>query len=117
MERNLERYFEIITELLGWHERKMKEHPKKEKPVEKFVPEFPEPEERPEAEQTAKRRKALSRRLKRSCLERNSRQRCSRHGMTRSRNLHILRVKSKNRIPESTETKAGAARAGRTGEP
>lgn len=41
VERNLERYFEIITELLGWHERKMKEHPKKEKPVEKFVPEFP----------------------------------------------------------------------------
>ena len=31
----------------------MKEHPKKEKPVEKFVPEFPEPEERPEAERAA----------------------------------------------------------------
>lgn len=64
VERNLERYFEIITELLGWHERKMKEHPKKEKPVEKFVPEFPEPEERPEAEQTAEKKKGIVQKIK-----------------------------------------------------
>lgn len=64
VERNLERYFEIITELLGWHERKMKEHPKKEKPVEKFVPEFPEPEERPEAEQPAEKKKGIVQKIK-----------------------------------------------------
>lgn len=31
VERNLERYFEIISELLAWHEIKMKEEPEKDK--------------------------------------------------------------------------------------
>lgn len=47
VERNLERYFEIISELLNWHDVKMQEKPEKE-PEGEFVPEFPPEEERPE---------------------------------------------------------------------
>ena len=45
VERNLERYLEIIAEVLAWHDIKMKEKPEKEEPEEEFKPEFPpEPE-------------------------------------------------------------------------
>ena len=64
VERNLERYFEIITELLGWHENKMKERPKKEEPVEQFVPEFPTPEERQEAEANNGKKKGIVQKIK-----------------------------------------------------
>ena len=44
VERNLERYLEIISEVLTWHDIKMKEKPEKE-PEGEFKPEFPpEPE-------------------------------------------------------------------------
>ena len=39
-ERNLERYLEIISEVLTWHDIKMKEKPEKE-PEGEFKPEFP----------------------------------------------------------------------------
>ena len=46
VERNLERYLEIISEFLIWHADKMQEKPKKTEPAEEFQPEFPsEPEE------------------------------------------------------------------------
>ena len=40
VERNLERYLQIITEVLTWHELKMKEKPAKEEPDEEFKPNF-----------------------------------------------------------------------------
>ena len=43
VERNLKRYFEIITEVLMWHEQKMAENPKKEsKPEDYETPFTPE---------------------------------------------------------------------------
>ncbi len=39
VERNLERYFELITELLMWHDEKMHEKPEEES-SEEYVPEF-----------------------------------------------------------------------------
>lgn len=50
VERNLERYLEIVTELLNWHEFKINEKPEKETEKE-YVPEFPPKEERPEAQE------------------------------------------------------------------
>lgn len=50
VERNLERYLEIITELLNWHELKMNEKPEKES-EEEYVPEFPPQGERPEVQE------------------------------------------------------------------
>ena len=47
MERNLERYLQIITEVLAWHEIKMKEKPEKKEPEEEFKPEFPPEPENP----------------------------------------------------------------------
>ncbi len=47
VERNLERYLQIITEVLTWHELKMKEKPAKEEPDEEFKPEFPPEPEKP----------------------------------------------------------------------
>ncbi len=45
VDRNLKRYFEILTEVLMWHDLKMNEKPKEE-PTEEYVPEFdPEPED------------------------------------------------------------------------
>ena len=41
VERNLERYFEIITEFLTWHRLKMAEKPEEDAPEEEFKPEFP----------------------------------------------------------------------------
>ena len=48
VERNLERYLEIISEVLSWHEAKMKEKPEKKEPAEEFKPEFPPEPEKPE---------------------------------------------------------------------
>ena len=45
-ERNLERYLEIISEVLTWHDIKMKEKPEKE-PEGEFKPEFPPEPEKP----------------------------------------------------------------------
>lgn len=50
VERNLERYLEIVTELLNWHEFKINEKPEKETEKE-YVPEFPPKEERPEVQE------------------------------------------------------------------
>lgn len=47
VERNLERYLQIITEVLAWHEIKMKEKPEKKEPEEEFKPEFPPEPENP----------------------------------------------------------------------
>ena len=45
VDRNLKRYFEILTEVLIWHDMKMSEKPEEE-PTEEYVPEFDaEPEE------------------------------------------------------------------------
>lgn len=63
VERNLERYFEIITELLNWHEQKMKERPKKKEPETEYVPEFPAPEERPENAPDARKKAGFFRRI------------------------------------------------------
>lgn len=52
VERNLERYLQIIAEVLTWHDSKMKEKPEKEEPEEEFRPEFP-----PEPEQAAGKKK------------------------------------------------------------
>ncbi len=38
---------QIITEVLTWHELKMKEKPAKEEPDEEFKPEFPPEPEKP----------------------------------------------------------------------
>ena len=47
VDRNLKRYFEMITEILIWHELKMQEKPEPE-PTEEYVPEFdPEPQPEP----------------------------------------------------------------------
>ena len=48
VERNLERYLGIISELLAWHEVKMKEKPAKETAPEDYKPEFPPEPEKPE---------------------------------------------------------------------
>ena len=40
VDRNLKRYFEIITDVLSWHSAKMLEEPEEEKDPEPFVPEF-----------------------------------------------------------------------------
>ncbi len=50
VERNLERYFQIITEVLTWHDIKMKEKPEKKEPDEEFKPEFPPEPENPAEE-------------------------------------------------------------------
>lgn len=63
VERNLERYFEIITELLNWHEQKMKERPEKKEPETEYVPEFPKPEERPENVPDTVKKKGFFQRL------------------------------------------------------
>lgn len=52
VERNLERYLQIISEVLSWHEIKMKEKPVNKEPREEFKPEFPE-----EPEGDAKKKK------------------------------------------------------------
>lgn len=51
VERNVERYLEIISEFLTWHQIKMNEKPKKEEPKEEFKPEFP-----PETDQPVKKK-------------------------------------------------------------
>lgn len=51
VERNLERYLEIITEVLVWHDKKMKEKPEK-KTEEEFKPEFPAAPEESKPEET-----------------------------------------------------------------
>jgi len=46
VERNLQRYLEIIADVLSWHNAKMLERPPQEEPAEEFTPDFgdkPEP--------------------------------------------------------------------------
>lgn len=55
VERNLKRYFEIITEVLMWHEQKMAENPKKEsKPEDYETPFTPEAGKEEEAAKKAR---------------------------------------------------------------
>lgn len=60
VERNLGRYFQIISEILKWHELKMQEKPEKEEAEEEFKPEFPSEPEKAEV----KKRKGILSRLK-----------------------------------------------------
>jgi hypothetical protein len=55
VERNLKRYFEIITEVLMWHEQKMAENPEKEsKPEDYETPFTPEAGKEEEAAKKAR---------------------------------------------------------------